>query len=121
MIHLRLSTATVQPFYPYRLLRKVLSGNEQGNPSAIGPGTDVASSLNMLQAFLQAAPKMYGCHIPLSYIPSSVPVLIVVFSIVRRANGNLHKGKSVYVQWSKGYQQTSDQKSMQMSSIRSFL
>ncbi|KAJ4473038.1 Piwi domain-containing protein [Lentinula aciculospora] len=66
------------------LLRRVLSGNEQGNPNSIGPGTDVASSLNMLQAFLLAAPKI--------------------------ANGNLHKGKSVYVQWHKGYQQSSDQK-----------
>ncbi|KAJ3912486.1 Piwi domain-containing protein [Lentinula edodes] len=110
----KMKTVTIQIVLVRRvdisLLRKVLSGNEQGNPSAIGPGTDVASSLNMLQAFLQAAPKMYGCHIPLSYIPSSVPALIAVFSIVRRAKGNLHKGKSVYVQWSKGYQQTSDQK-----------
>ncbi|KAJ3740285.1 Piwi domain-containing protein [Lentinula detonsa] len=66
------------------LLGQVLHGNEQGNPSSIGPGTVVASSLNMLQAFLQAAPKM--------------------------ANGNLHKGKSVYMQWRRGYQQSSDQK-----------
>ncbi|KAJ3850180.1 Piwi domain-containing protein [Lentinula lateritia] len=84
----KMKTVTIQIVLVRRvdisLLHKVLSGNEQGNPSAIGPGTDVASSLNMLQAFLQAAPKM--------------------------ANGNLHKGKSVYVQWSKGYQQTSDQK-----------
>ncbi|KAJ3997159.1 hypothetical protein F5050DRAFT_1807083 [Lentinula boryana] len=67
------------------LLGQVLHGNEQGNPSSIGPGTVVASSLNMLQAFLQPAPKM--------------------------ANGNLHKGKSVYMQWRRGYQQSSDKKS----------
>ncbi|KIK51680.1 hypothetical protein GYMLUDRAFT_50405 [Collybiopsis luxurians FD-317 M1] len=66
------------------ILHRLLSGAEQGNPSAIGPGTNVASSLNMLQVFLQATPRM--------------------------AEGNLHKGKSVYVQWHKHFQQSHFQK-----------
>ncbi|KAF9075452.1 Piwi domain-containing protein, partial [Rhodocollybia butyracea] len=52
------------------LLRRILAGHEQGKPESIGTGTDVASSINMLQVFLQATP--------------------------REAEGNLVKGKSVY-------------------------
>ncbi|KAE9392432.1 Piwi-domain-containing protein [Gymnopus androsaceus JB14] len=58
------------------LLHGILRGAEQGNPQSIGKGTDVASSLNMLQVFLQAAPRM--------------------------TPGKLHKGKNLYVQRSQG-------------------
>ncbi|KAF5383456.1 hypothetical protein D9757_006175 [Collybiopsis confluens] len=67
------------------VLGRLLDGEEQGNPEAIGPGTNIASSLNMLQLFLQAAPRCM-------------------------AAGALHKGKSTYIQWHRDFPQSSHQK-----------
>ncbi|KAJ3712807.1 Piwi domain-containing protein [Lentinula raphanica] len=74
------------------LLARVLSGQEQGNPASIGPGTDVATSLNMLQMFLQAAPKL--------------------------AAGNLHKGKCVYVQRRRGNRAGVDVREFRMGPVK---